>query len=114
MVEYKKLYVYDNNLDLWENLIKVHLTLKRIKLSEQAIKVFIYFCAYGINKKTFALLVSDKIVMDKQVLYNCRTFLKNKGLISMVKQSEWVINEPFNSIELKDKIDFYIRCKIKE
>jgi hypothetical protein len=114
MGEYKKLYIYENELDLWENLIRVHLVLKRIKLSEQAIKVFIYFCAYGMNKKTFDLIIQNKVVMDKQVLYNCRTFLRAKGLISMIKQSSWVINEPFDTMDIVNELNLYVRCKIKE
>jgi hypothetical protein len=113
-VEYKKLYLYPEELDLWENLVRVHLVLKRIKLSEQAIKVFIYFCAYGVSKDTLEKLIADKVVNDKQVYYNCRTFLKDAALIYMKKQAHWYINEPFASYTITETLDLSVRCKIKQ
>lgn len=111
MALYNKTYVYSSEYSLWEKVVRSHLLLKNIKLQEQHIKIFIYFCMYGITPETTEFLLKNEIITHKQVVYNTKTKLKEEGLISKVRSNQWEIEEPFKSMQIDDEVNIIVKCR---
>lgn len=108
---YKKTYLYNTEYSLWEILVRIHLVFKKINLQQQQINILVYFCMYGVNQDTMDLLLEDKVVPNKQSIYNTRTVLKENGLLTKGKRGRWILTPALQELDIKDCINIIVQCK---
>jgi hypothetical protein len=66
---------------------------------------------YGVSQETMDLLLDDKIVPNKQAIYNTRTVLKELGLISKGKKGRWILAPVLEELKIKDTLNIMVQCK---
>ena len=77
-------------------IIDVYLTVRKINYPEQIKNTLLFFIIYGVNKKTYQLIVDKKIATSINIVNVYKTRLANEGLIVKVKKSQWEVIEDLN------------------
>lgn len=113
MKNYVKTYSYPSLYYLYENLIRIHLFFKRITISEQFLKILVYYSMMGVSKSTEDYLLKEGVVKHKGNISNAKTLFKDLGLIEKIRNKEWKLNTPFHNLLIEDEINFIVKCKIK-
>ena len=108
---YRKTFLYNSEYSLWEVLVRIHLSFKKIRLSEQAERILIYYCMYGINRDTESLMLEEGAISGRQTLRNYKTLLKDAGMIHKVKSLKWEVTEQLKDFELKNILSIIVQCK---
>jgi hypothetical protein len=107
---YKYIYKYREKIELYDKLVRIHLILNNIQLTEQQINVLIYFTMYGINKEAFEVLIKDKMVPSFQIINNTKTKLRKLGLIEMKSYKNWNVNHKL-AIPIDKTLNIMTLCK---
>ena len=102
---YRKTFLYNSEYSLWEVLVRIHLSFKKIRLSEQAERILIYYCMYGINRDTESLMLEEGAISGRQ------TLLKDAGMIHKVKSLKWEVTDQLKDFELKNILSIIVQCK---
>ena len=108
-MEYKRGFIYKDDYSLYEKLVKTHLLYKHIELQEVSINIFIIFVMFGINEKSYKIILDNKIVTSKQMISNHKTLLKDKKLINKIKNNQWEILPPLN-VKIDNEFNINIKC----
>lgn len=113
-MEYKREFIYADPDNLWDVLLNVHLTLKRITLQQQPFIVLKYFCKYGISESTVRKLLHEKKIPSRQTVHNAKTTLNKVGLLIKKqngKKCDWTLSPPLDNLDITNTIGFIVRCK---
>lgn len=108
-MEYRKAYRYKSVDELWGAVTRAHIAFKDIRLNRVQLKVFSYFCQYGISKEIYDKILEDNIVKSYQEIYNIRTILKDNSLIKRIKNNSWEVEEPLKSLLFSDTVFFIVK-----
>jgi hypothetical protein len=108
---YKYIYKYREDLELYDKLVRVHLILNNISLTEQQVNILIYFCKFGINQKTYDKLILNKVVTSNQIINNAKTKLNKLDLINMISYKNWNVHDKLK-IKILNELRVMVLCKI--
>lgn len=110
-MNYKYIYKYKNELELYEKLVKLHLIFNNIDLNNQQTNILIYFCRWGINQECYDRLLKDKVVPSIQIMRNIKTVLGKMGLIIKKKYNQWEVNSRLQ-MHIDSSLSVMVLCKI--
>ena len=113
-MQYKKSYIYPSLFSLWDKYVRIHCLLNNIKLRNQEVLVFTYFCIDGIRDETYQFMIANNVVKEKQIIDNAKCSLVKKGLIKKVGSTKWEVIEPFKSAKIDDTLILMIQCLKKK
>lgn len=108
---YKYIYKYKDRLELYDKLVRIHLILNHIELTNQQINILVYFCRYGIDSTVYDKLIEDKIVPSLQIIRNSKTMLSKLGLIKMKSYKNWEVNQRLQ-MDLVSSLSVMVLCKL--
>lgn len=108
----RRMHLYSNYEQLYEQWVRLYLILNRKKIPEQHVKILTAFCLKGINEDCYIYLEAEKIVAAKYVIDAAKTKLKEMKLIKKLKYNKWEVDEKLN-IEIPDVFDLQLKLTHK-
>lgn len=72
----------DNDLDLYERLIKVYGAVNNISLGQGDSRMLAYYIVHGANKESEQMMFEECRYASKQSIFNIKKSLVGKGLIT--------------------------------
>jgi len=90
---YRKIVTVNNQIEMYRVVIRIHSFISQIVLSITQETILCYLCVYGITEDCYRVILEDKIVSKRGILYNNISTLINKKLIEKKGSFKKVIDD---------------------
>jgi hypothetical protein len=91
MGSYNKTINFTSTYHYVKEIVDMYCAINKLKLAEQVKNTLILFIIYGVNKKTYELIIEKKIAPSLAIVNVYKTKLANNNIVIKTKKSEWVV-----------------------
>lgn len=91
MQSYNKTINFTSTYHYVKEIVDMYCAINKIDLANQVRNTLILFIIYGVNKKTYELIVEKKIAPSLAIVGVYKTKLANNKIVVKAKKSEWVV-----------------------
>lgn len=91
MQNYNKTINFTSTYHYVKEIVDMYCAINKIELANQVKNTLIFFIIYGINKKTYDLIIEKKIAPSLAILNVYKTKLANNKIVTKQKKSEWLV-----------------------
>ena len=111
---YIKKFRYNGLYAVWESVVRTHIALHKMSVPEQQVQCLVVFCMFGVNEKTYQMIVDKGIVPRKSIINNYKTFLKDHGLLVKIRSNVWEVCSDFKDLSVSKGIELKIKIDIAD